>query len=44
MKEVIEHFSAIRQKLDRSPICSRYSPEATTVRLQHWLKAIGWQP
>ncbi len=43
MKEVIEHFSTVRQELDRSMTCKRYSLEATTLRLQRWLKAIDWQ-
>ena len=43
MKEVIEHFSAVRQKLDRSAICERYSLEATTVRMKRLLNAIGWE-
>jgi glycosyltransferase involved in cell wall biosynthesis len=41
MQEVIEHFSAVRQKLDRTAICGRYSPAATTMRVRRLLKAMG---
>jgi glycosyltransferase involved in cell wall biosynthesis len=41
MREVIEHFSAVRQNLDRSVICQRYSLEATTVRVKRLLNAVG---
>jgi glycosyltransferase involved in cell wall biosynthesis len=40
MTEMIEHFSAVRQKLDRSVVCERYSLEATTARLRRLLQAI----
>jgi glycosyltransferase involved in cell wall biosynthesis len=41
MKEVIEHFPAVREKLDLSEVYERYSVEATTVRLKRLLNAIG---
>jgi glycosyltransferase involved in cell wall biosynthesis len=44
MTEVIEHFPAVRQKLDLEAVFGQYSMEATTTRLQRWLKAISWQP
>ena len=42
MKEVIEHFSAVRQKLNVTAIYERYSMEATVPRLKRLLNAIGW--
>jgi glycosyltransferase involved in cell wall biosynthesis len=43
MQAVIENFHDVRQKLDLSVVCERYSPEATTVRMKRLLKAIGWE-
>jgi glycosyltransferase involved in cell wall biosynthesis len=44
MRAVIDNFQAVRQKLDLSVVCERYSPEATTARLKRLLKTIGWEP
>jgi glycosyltransferase involved in cell wall biosynthesis len=41
MKEVIEHFSAIRQKLNLSAVHKRYSFEATAARVRRMLQTIG---
>ena len=41
VKEVIEHFPAVREKLDLSEVYERYSFEATTVRLKRLLNVIG---
>ncbi len=43
MKEVIEHFPSVRQRLNPSEVCKRYSVEATVLRLKHLLNAIKWQ-
>jgi glycosyltransferase involved in cell wall biosynthesis len=40
MTEVIEHFSAVRQKLDLDAASDRYSVEATAARLRRLLQAI----
>jgi glycosyltransferase involved in cell wall biosynthesis len=41
MKEVIEHFAAVRQKLNPSALCERYSLQAAATRIQQMLKTIG---
>ena len=43
MQAVIENFQEVRQKLDLSVVCERYSPEATAERLKRLLKTIGWE-
>ena len=41
MRAVIDNYPAVRQKLDRSAVGERYSPEATAARLKRLLKTIG---
>jgi glycosyltransferase involved in cell wall biosynthesis len=41
MKEVIEHFPAVRQKLNLAAVHERYSFEATAMRLRQMFKTIG---
>lgn len=41
MKEVIENFAAVRQKLNLSAVHERYSPEATATRLRQMFQTIG---
>ncbi len=43
MKEVIENFAAVRQKLNPSAVCKNYSFEATIARLRRMFKAIEAQ-
>jgi glycosyltransferase involved in cell wall biosynthesis len=41
MKEVIENYAAVRQKLSPSAVCKCYSFQASATRMQKMLKAIG---
>jgi glycosyltransferase involved in cell wall biosynthesis len=41
MREVIENFAAVRQKLNLSAVHERYSFEATVTRMRQLLKRIG---
>jgi glycosyltransferase involved in cell wall biosynthesis len=41
MKEVIENFAAVRQRLNLSAVHERYSFEAAATRLRRMFKTIG---
>jgi glycosyltransferase involved in cell wall biosynthesis len=41
MKEVIENYAAVRQKLTPSALCNRYSFHAAATRIRQMLKTIG---
>jgi glycosyltransferase involved in cell wall biosynthesis len=42
MREVIEHFPTVRQRLNPSAVCERYSLGASVLRLKRLLNVIGW--
>ncbi len=41
MREVIDNFAAVRQKLNPSAVCKNYSFQASALRVRRMLKAMG---